>query len=342
MGMAMSAAADLFLGQVNTALWQAALLAVALALVLGFLMARGLSAPLDRLAAAARRIAGGNLDLRVSTAGPIGGTREVAGLALAFNDMALNLQRAEQLRRDMVADIAHELRTPLTVLQGNLQAILDGVYPLDKSEVAAIHQETLVLSRLVGDLHELAQAEAGQLKLDVQPTDITALVKSVVCLFEEAASGQQIALEVDIPDRPLVALADADRTRQVIHNLLVNALQHTPSGGKITVQVARLRAEVVGGLGGPSVEQAHVPPGDSVQVSVLDTGSGLSPEDMPRVFDRLWRADRSRSRKRGGSGLGLAIARYLVEGQGGRIGVESQVGKGSYFWFTLPAVNSPG
>jgi two-component system OmpR family sensor kinase/two-component system sensor histidine kinase BaeS len=327
-GMAMSAPAEQFLGQVNMALWQAALFAVAFALVLGILIARGLAAPLGRLAEAARWVAGGNLDLRVSAAGPIAGTREVAGLATAFNNMAQNLRHAEQLRRDMVADIAHELRTPLTVLQGNLQAILDGVYPLDKTEIAAIHQETLVLSRLVDDLHELAQAEAGQLKLDVQVIDIAALVESVTGLFAEQASGKGISLEIDIPERALLVHADADRTRQVVHNLLANALQHTPAGGKIRVEVSHAQA--------PGSDKAYLHPLDSVRISVLDTGVGLSAEEMPRVFDRLWRADRSRSRLRGGSGLGLAIARYLVEGQGGRIGVDSRLGKGSTFWFTLP------
>ncbi len=344
--MGMSAPAQLFLTQVNTSLWQAALFAVALALVLGLLMARGLSAPLDRLSTAARRIARGDLDQRVSAAGPIGGTREVAGLALAFNDMAQNLRQAEQLRRNMVADIAHELRTPLTVLQGNLQAILDGVYPLDKNEIAAIHEETLILSRLVGDLHELSQAEAGQLKLDMQPTDIAPLVESVVAMFREAAADKQIALEIDVPghnermESRLFAVADADRTRQIVHNLLANALQHTPPGGRIVVRVARgdvSRVDVPQKVG-PSLDTLDS--ADAIKVSVLDTGVGMSAEELPHVFDRFWRADRSRSRERGGSGLGLAIARYLVEGQGGQIGAESEIGKGSCFWFSLPSVKS--
>ena len=338
--MGMSAPAEQFLGQVNTSLWQAALFAVALAVVLGLLIARGLAAPLQRLAAAARRISGGKLDLRVSTGGPIGGTREVADLALAFNDMAQDLHEAEQLRRNMVADIAHELRTPLTVLQGNLQAILDGVYPLDRNEIAAIHDETLMLSRLVGDLHELAQAEAGTLKLDIQPVDIKALVENVVALFQETAARKDIDLEADIPEQGVTALADADRTRQVVHNLLANALQHTAAGGRIMVKVARSRPQGRETPQRPEHERGATLPIDTVEVSVADTGVGIPAEELTHVFDRFWRADRSRSRERGGSGLGLAIARYLVEGQGGRIDVESEVGKGSRFRFSIPAAKS--
>ena len=209
--------------------------------MLGLLIARGLAAPLHRLAAAARRISGGKLDLRVSTGGPIGGTARWPALPWRSTTWRKTCSEAEQLRRNMVADIAHELRTPLTVLQGNLQAILDGVYPLDRSEIAAIHDETLMLSRLVGDLHELAQAEAGTLKLDMQPIDIAALVENVVALFQEAAARKEITLEIDIPARARGhgSCADADRTRQVVHNLLANALQHTPAGGRIMVKVAR-------------------------------------------------------------------------------------------------------
>ncbi len=305
--------AQTFLDQVNRSLLQAGLVAGLVGITLGFVIARGLTAPLSRLARAARRISQGEFSQRV----PVEGTAEIAEVAGAFNDMAGDLERAERLRRNMVADIAHELRTPLSVIQGNLQAILDGVYPLDKSEIAAVYDETLMLNRLVNDLRELAQAEAGQLGLDLQPTDVAPLIEAEAGLFAEAAQRQGVRLDVAIVSSLPQVLADAHRVRQVIHNLIGNALRYTPDRGVIT-----LAAD-------------HVAPG-FVRVSVQDSGPGIAPEDLPYLFERFWRADRSRTRDQGGSGLGLAIARQLVEAQGGQIGVESTPGEGSLFWFTLP------
>jgi two-component system OmpR family sensor kinase/two-component system sensor histidine kinase BaeS len=318
----MTRAAEQFLDRVNQALLQAGMLAGALGLVLGLAIAQGLARPLQHLAGAARRIAGGDLAQRAPVTGPV----EVAGLARAFNEMADSLQAAEALRRRMVADIAHELRTPLSVLEGNLQAILEDVYPLEKAEIATLYDETRVLHRLVTDLHELALAEAGQLRLALRPTPPAALLTQAQALFAEPAAAKQIALRLDLPaDLPPVR-ADAERVQQVLHNLLGNALRHTPAGGAITLTAAPVAAG-----DGP----------DMVRITVTDTGPGIAPVDLPYVFERFWRADRGRGRVQGGSGLGLAIARQLVEAHGGRIGVASAPGAGSRFWFTLPCAPLP-
>lgn len=315
----LSPSAQLFLDQLNLSLIQAALIGGVLGLLSGVIIARGLSAPLGRLAAAVRRISGGRLDERVA----VKGAAEFVELAAAFNDMAANLQQAETLRRNLVADIAHELRTPLSIIQGNLQAILDDIYPLDKAEIADIYEETLILNRLISDLRELAQAEAGQLSLDLEPTDLTSLVAKAVDLFAELAREKSIRLQVDLPPHLPPLLADQHRLQQVLHNLIANALRYTPPAGAIKILVDEDQ------------------PGRVVRVSVRDTGPGIPAQDLPHVFDRFWRADKARSREQGGSGLGLAIARQLIEAHGGQIGVESEglAGRGSCFWFTLPVAS---
>jgi two-component system OmpR family sensor kinase len=316
-GMQLRPQEQSFLDQVNRALLLAGALAGALGILLGLGLSRGLTAPLARLTAAARHIAGGDLSQRV----PGTGSAEIAALGRAFNQMAADLEKAEDLRRNMVADVAHELRTPLSVLQGNLRAILDGVYPLEQAEIAALYDETRLLSRLVDDLHELAQAEAGQLHLDLHPTDLFEVVQTTVANFAVAAEAKGVGLTTDWADETtnLPVLADPDRLAQIMRNLLSNALRHTPQGGQITVSATVL----------PFIPQA-------VRIVVTDTGEGISPEDLPHVFDRFWRADRSRARETAGSGLGLAIARHLVQAHGGEMGVESEVGQGSRFWFSLP------
>jgi two-component system, OmpR family, sensor kinase len=328
---AMSMAGQQFLAQVNGALLQAGLLAGGLGLLLGVVIARGLAAPLSRLSTAARQIARGKLDERV----PIAGAAEIADTARAFNEMADGLQQAERLRQNMIADIAHELRTPLTVIQGNLRAILDDVYPLEKAEIATIYDETVMLSRLVGDLRELAQAEAGRLALDIHPVEPAPLVRSAIAPFEAAAAEQRVTLVADLPDQLPLVLADSDRVRQVLHNLVANALRYTPAGGTITI---RARTEERGLRTEPVEHQTSLlSPQPSVLFTVEDTGQGIASADLPHVFERFWRADRARSRDQGGSGLGLAIARQIVAAHGGQIGVESRMGAGSQFWFCLPA-----
>jgi two-component system OmpR family sensor kinase/two-component system sensor histidine kinase BaeS len=305
-----------FVDQVRRSMLLAGLIATAAGAILGLAFSRYLTRPLQRLATAARAIAARDLAQRVEP----GGTLEVANVAHAFNDMADSLQKAETLRRNLVADVAHELRTPLSVLQGNLSALLDGVFPLDMPEVGRLYDETRLLSRLVDDLRELAQAEAGQLTLSVGAVDVGSLIESTASAFSASAAEKQVQLTVEVSAHLPRLRADAERVAQVLRILLTNALRHTESGGAITVSVSAIRD-------------------GRVEVSVSDTGEGIAEADLPFVFDRFWRGDKSRARESGGSGLGLAIARHLTELQGGRIGVESRVGKGSRFWFELPVEN---
>ncbi len=283
-----------------------------LAVLVGFLLSRQILAPLGRLTTAARRIADGDLSQRV----PVSGRDEVAALGRDFNTMAASLQKQEELRRRLVADVAHELRTPLSVVRGNLEALLDGVHAMTLENVSAILDEVLLLGHLTDDLRELALAEAGQLPLHRQPIALDELAARMAGSLGPVAQERGVKLEFDAPaDLPVVD-GDWQRLTQVLHNLLGNALRHTPAGGK--VQVAARPAD----------------DGRMLVVTVSDTGSGIPPEDLPFVFERFYQADRQR--RRDGSGLGLAIVKQLVEAHGGGIRVESELGQGTRFVFTLP------
>ncbi len=307
-----------FVERLSTGLLWLALLGGVLGVGVGVAISRGLSAPLDRLAAAARAVGARDFGQRVAPAG----SAELVAVAHAFNDMAADLQRAERLRRDLVADVAHELRTPLTVLQGNLQAMLDGVYPIDAAEVGRLHDQTRVLSRLVDDLHALAQAEAGQLVLDRRPTDVAGFVEGVVAAFAPAAAAAGVDLAGDVPPRLPRMAVDPLRMAQVVQNLVANALRHTPAGGRVVVAG---RAE-----------------GRDVAIEVRDTGEGIAAEDLGRVFERFYRADRARARASGGTGLGLAIARAIVQAHGGTIEAASAgvPGEGSVFTVRVPTAGA--
>jgi two-component system OmpR family sensor kinase len=299
-----------FLSQVRASLVWAALLAAALSLVLGILISRLLTAPLDRLTRAAQAVAGGDLSQRVD----IRSHDEIGELSLAFNGMTASLAEAETLRKNLMADVAHELRTPLTVVQGNLQAILDGVYPLEMAQVASLYDETRLLTRLVDDLHDLALADAGQLRLERGPVDLSELARTAVDYFAPAASAVGVVLELDAQDDLPPVDGDAGRLAQVLRNLLANALRHTPPGGRVIVRLDRA--------------------GALARLQVADTGSGIAPEDLPHVFDRFYRGE-NRGRA-GGAGLGLAIARQLVAAHDGQIEVASPPGAGTTFTITLP------
>jgi two-component system OmpR family sensor kinase/two-component system sensor histidine kinase BaeS len=303
-----------FIDQVRQNLVLAALIASAIGAALGLLFSRTLTRPLNRLVSAARAIAAKDLTHRVEPSGTV----EVANVAHAFNDMAASLQKAEQLRRNLVADVAHELRTPLSVMQGTLTAQLDGVFPLDLSETAKLYDETRLLSRLVDDLRELAQVEAGQLQLNIGAIDVKRVIATTVSAFDGVASEKQISLSDESAQQLPQVKADSERVAQVLRVLISNALRHTPTNGTITIRSAMFA--------------------DGVEVSVCDTGDGIAPDELPYVFERFWRGDKSRARETGGSGLGLAIARQLIEAQEGSIGVESTMGQGSRFWFRLPIV----
>ena len=300
-----------FLSGMRDILIIGAALAVGLGLVMGALLSRGLTAPLQRLAIAARAVAGGDLDHKVR----VEGSAEIAEVGRAFNEMTTALGESEQQRQNMVADIAHELRTPLSVVQGSLRAILDDVYDLDKAEISRLYDETRFLSRLVDDLRELALADAGQLRLNPRPTSLGRVIQESVGNLALGAEARGVSLTALLPDNLPAVQADPDRVSQVLRNLLVNALLHTPAGGSVTVNAISASA--------------------MVEVAVADTGVGIARESLPHIFERFWRADPARARM-GGTGLGLSIAQSLVEAQGGRIWVESAPGRGSTFRFTLP------
>jgi two-component system OmpR family sensor kinase/two-component system sensor histidine kinase BaeS len=320
-GLRFSPLEEEFLQRVNRSVVLAGLIAGVIALAIGFILFRQITAPLRDLTLAARRIAGGNLSQRVE----IRSQDEIGELSHAFNVMAESLARAENSRRTMVAGIAHELRTPLSVVQGNLEALLDGVFPPTPENIAAIHQETLLLSRLVDDLRELALAEAGQLKIEKQPTDLADLIQRTVLNFRAEATDRGIELGTELAsDLPQVPV-DPHRLEQVLRNLLANALRYTPAGGRVVVAASSPHSPQSWGARG------------AVVVSVADTGVGIPADDLPHVFERFWRGDRSRSRTGGGAGLGLAIAKELVEAHGGTIGVESREGQGAVFTIRLPA-----
>ncbi len=303
-----------FLARVRTSLWIAALAAALVALLVGGLLFRSIVAPLRRLTAASQAVAEGDLSAR----GTARGRDEVAQLAQAFNRMAGSLARAEEARRNQTADVAHELRTPLSVLQGALEAMLDGVYPANRENLLSALAQVRTLVRLVEDLRVLALADAGQLRLDVASLDLAAFLQQAVEAHQIQAQQRGVALALDVPAALPPVLADRDRLAQVVGNLLSNALRYVPKGGHISVRAASQEGEVA--------------------VAVADDGPGMPPEDLSHLFERFWRADPARRRTTGGSGLGLTIARSLVQAHGGRIWAESVEGHGSTFTFTLPVV----
>ncbi|MCB8945423.1 MAG: HAMP domain-containing protein [Ardenticatenaceae bacterium] len=283
------------------------------AIVAGVWMSRRLTRPLSGLQTAAHAIGRNDLSYRVD----ITGTEEMADVARAFNQMAAQLQQAESLRRNLLADVAHELRHPLHVIAGNLRAILDDVYPLSKEEIGRLLEQTHHLTKLVSDLHELAQAEARQLPLHRRVVDVAALVKETAVAFQPTAQAQGIILQVELLGALPQLAVDTDRIRQVVNNLVVNALRHTGANGRITL----------------SIEQKE----KALEVRVHDTGAGIAPENLPYVFERFYRTDGARSRDEQGTGLGLAIVKALVEAHGGGVtAVSPGLGQGSTFTFSLP------
>lgn len=263
--------------------------------------------PLGGIVDAADRVARGDYSARAAEYGP----RSLRVVARAFNSMTSKLQAQDAQRRQLMADIAHELRNPLAVLQGRLEGMLDGVYPRDEAQIAAVLEETRVLTRLVDDLRTLAHAESGMMTLQKESTDLSILIQeAVTSLSIESAAGQVSIRATPAPDLPLVEI-DPLRIREVLTNLLSNALHHTPPGGAVSVDAVRR--------------------GDSIVVSVGDNGAGIAAEDVPKIFDRFYKGRGSR-----GSGLGLTIARNLVVAHGGEIRASSEIGNGTTITFTLP------
>ncbi len=288
-----------------------------IAAVVGTLLVLFLSgrvlAPVQSLGAAAIRLGRGDLAQRAPAAGPT----EIRQLAGSFNAMASDLEDAERRRRELVADVAHELRTPISNIQGYLEAIKDGLLEPEADTIDTIYGQAAHLSRLVEDLRLLAQVEAGALELHRTPGSVADLLRNSVEAVRPRADAKGVTLALET--RPAIPSVAVDHTRiaQVLANLLENAITHTPEGGTISIVVA------------PASR-------NQVEISVTDTGRGIPPADLPRLFDRFYRADSSRSRLTGGAGLGLTIAKQLVEAHGGTIEVNSALGAGTRFSFLLP------
>jgi signal transduction histidine kinase len=306
------AALQLTYGSIGRFFLWGGLLAVGIAILLTFFLSRRILSPVKALTSATRQYGKGDFSKRVAYKGK----GELGELARSFNSMAENLEHTQRLWRNMVADVAHELRTPLSNLKGYLEAISDGVVKPDEATISSLNEEASSLSRLVEDLQELSLADAGELKITAQSEDINKLIKETVTALQPKAADKGLTLTADLPVVLPLLNIDAHRIKQVLNNLLDNAVAHTGKDGIITV-TAR--------------EQNNM-----VSISVSDTGEGIPPEDLPMIFERFYRVDKSRARKTGGSGLGLTITKRLVEAHSGTIEVKSQPGKGSTFTFTLP------
>ncbi|MDJ0753572.1 MAG: ATP-binding protein [Ardenticatenaceae bacterium] len=282
-------------------------------LIIGLLLVRRIVTPLADVIAAAQEVTAGDLAARASVSGP----DDFRALGDAFNQMVNTLEQNEQQRRNLLADVAHELRTPLTVLRGRLEGILDGIYTPDEEHIAPALVQTHLLQKLVDDLRLLTLAETGQLPFERQPVHLGDLAEQTASLFEAEAMARDVTLAVrTAPEMPPVT-ADPQRTNQVITNLIHNALRHVPDGGHIDVTVKQVA--------------------EGVSLSVSDNGPGVPDADLPHLFDRFWRGEKSRSRSSGGAGLGLAIAKQLVEGQDGRLYAQNQPGSGLRVTFILIA-----
>jgi two-component system sensor histidine kinase BaeS len=301
----------MYADSVTTVVITASIVAVVASIGLAVVLARMLARPLDEIGAAARRIADGDYAARVPREGP----EELTSLADSFNQMAASLEQQEEMRRDFIANAAHELRTPLTNLQGYLEALRDGVITADRSTYESLHEEADRLVRLSRSLDALAEGDAGSSLGEPVDLDLATVVAAALDLAAPSIERAGLRLQTDLP-ATLPARADPDRLAQVLANLLSNAVRYTPRGGTVTVRAERR-------------------PGD-VLVSIANTGDGIPPDDLERVFERFYRVEKSRDRARGGAGIGLAIVKQLVEQAGGRVGAESADGS-TRFWFSLPA-----
>ncbi|MCS6936530.1 MAG: ATP-binding protein [Candidatus Bipolaricaulota bacterium] len=301
-----------FAQSVQSAILLAGGVALIVAFVLGTVLMRRLAQPLTELRNAAEQIAQGHLETRVN----VSESDELGRLGQAFNAMAQSLHRSEHLRRQMVLDIAHELRNPLMIQQSHLELLLDRVTELTPQQIETIYQQNLLLGRLVRDLQLLALADAGELPVERAPLSLAEVLQSVSDQMAPALQEKEITLQMRGSSQELIVYGDRQRLEQVLMNLLENARCYTPIGGTIRVSATAQGSEAL--------------------VSVEDSGPGISPEDLPHLFDRFYRGDKSRARASGGTGLGLAIAKALVEAHNGKIWAENLPNGGARFSFTLP------
>lgn len=306
-----------FLGSITEALVWAVAVSAGLALILGLVLSAQVTRPVTMLTRAARSVAAGNLSTVVETKGKNGTKDEITELAQSFNAMTEELKRLEEAKKQIIADSAHELRTPLTLIQGTIEAMIDGVYPLDIPTLESVHEETVRLSHLIDMLRELEIIQSGKLSLNLESIDCMELLRRTATLFAASANGKKIALTVEAPDASPSIAADYLRIGEVVYNLVSNAIKYTPTEGKV-----RLRVEDDRKMG-------------LVHLYVDDSGPGIPADERERIFERFYRIDKSRAADRGGRGLGLAIASEIAKAHGGSIAVgDSDLG-GASFVLTL-------
>jgi len=283
-----------------------------LAAVVIILLSRRIVTPLAEVIAASHAVTAGKLDARVR----VQGTQDLLLLTDSFNQMANSLERNDRERRDLLANIAHELRTPISAIRGRLEGVLDGVYPADETHISLALKANYILERLVEDLRLLTLAESHHLHFEKKEADLKALAAHGLEMFSAEAQEKDIQLQFLPAPGDYIATLDPQRTGQVIGNLIGNALRYTPSGGKVWLALEKTDT--------------------TITLSICDNGSGIPEADLPYIFNRFWRKDKSRARHTGGSGLGLAIAKQLIEAQGGSISAENLPKGGLKVKVTVP------
>ncbi|MCG6912014.1 MAG: HAMP domain-containing protein [Deltaproteobacteria bacterium] len=307
---------EMFVGSIHRYLIWTSLSAAILAVLLSFVMTRRALSPLTRMTIITREIAAGNFDVRV----PATTKDEVGQLARAFNRMAESLDKLEKLRRSLMIDVAHELRTPLTNMRGYLEALSDGVLPVSRQNVSLLQDETLRLAQLVEDVLQLARADAVKGRLALAPTDLTQLIRAVSeTVFSRLAAEKKLTVTMDLGEFPVVIPIDGKQVNRVIRNIADNAARYTPENGAVVIRAA--------------LED------DSVKISFTNTSRDVKPEDLPFLFERFYRGEKSRSREHGGAGIGLSIVKELVEAHGGTVGA-SLADETITIWFKLSTVPS--
>lgn len=313
--MVMGPIEQTMLSSVHRALLWIGIGMILVGLVASYILAKDITVPLRRLNLAAQAVASGQYDYQV----PVTTTDEVGQLANAFNQMSKSLAENQVLRKKLFADIAHEMKTPLAIIQGNLEGMLDEVIEVNPEQIKSLLEETVHLNRIIVDLRDLSLAEAGQLLLIKESTDINALISRSVQLLQPIAEAKKVILKEDLQQIPQIEV-DAGRMTQVMYNLLTNAIRYTPENGHVIIS-----SEVLAEKGA-----------EWIRIQVRDTGIGIAESDLPFVFNHFYRADASRDRKSGGAGLGLAIVKQLVERHQGYVSVASVLGQGSLFELYLP------
>ncbi|SDF76718.1 Adaptive-response sensory-kinase SasA [Sporomusa acidovorans DSM 3132] len=306
-----------FLTSVHQSLIWVGIAILIVGLAASYALARSITTPLRKLSAAALEIERGNFAQKV----PINSKDEVGSLALIFNRMAETLDSNNKLRQQFLANVAHELRTPLAVIQGHLEGMIDGIIEPTPKKLSSLHEEAVRLSRLIKDLKDLSLAEVRQLSLEVRDVNVNHTLEKTVYMLKPLADEKKITVKQNLMVGLPAITADADRISQIFYNLITNAIRYTSVGGCVTV----------------STELIQYAEQDWIKIGVADNGPGINEKDLPFIFDHFYRGDKSRDRKSGGSGLGLAIVKQLTEIHGGKVQVESVMGKGSLFCVLLPA-----